>query len=167
VAGSGDKETGAGRSTHKFAENLMGVRASLSEVTPAAFAQVRRGGEPKLPDGEWHSIDKAWFDFHSLFGKMGPPLSLVITGDCLHPQSPHTLEDFCRGGHEWYLGYASPELVREAANALSAISTAQVQEWYEESSCGAYDCDFYFFDKLKSAYVSAAEHCNALQILVC
>jgi hypothetical protein len=136
-------------------------------MTPDAFAQVLRGEEQKVQHGERHSIDKAWFDFHSVFGKKGPPLSLVITGDYLHPQSSHTIEDFCRGGHEWYLGYASPELVCEAANALSAISTAQLQEWYEESGCGGYDCDFYFFEKLKAAYVSAAEHRNALQILVC
>ena len=145
----------------------MGVRGSLTEVTPDVFAQVLRGEEPNVPDGERHSIDKAWFQFHSMFGKAGPPLSLVITGDCLHLQSPHSLEDFCRGGHEWYLGYASPELVREAANALSAISTAQLRQWYEESGCGGYDCNLYFFEKLKSAYVSAAEHRNALQILVC
>jgi hypothetical protein len=144
----------------------MGVRASLCEITPDLFRRLVRGEEPKIPDRNCRLIDKAWFDLHSVFRKKGHPLSLVIAGDRLHPQSPRTLEDFCNGGHDWYLGLASPELVREAAEALSGISSVQLRKWYDEQDCGGYDLEFYLFAELKSAYASAAEHGNALMILV-
>lgn len=144
----------------------MGIRASFSQITPDIFEQMVRGEEPKIAEGEWHSIDKAWFDFHTVFRQKSHPLDLVIAGDCLHPQSQQTLEEFCKGGHDWYFGLASPTLVHEAAKALSALSTVELKQWYDEQNCGGYDCSFYFFAQLKSAYTSAADHGNALMIMV-
>lgn len=144
----------------------MGVRASFCEITPELFRRLVRGEEPEIPRNNRHSIDKAWLDFHSVFSKRGYPLSLVVTGDRLHPQSPQTFEDFCKGEYEWYLGFASPELVREAAEALSGISTSQLRKWYDEHDCGGYDLEFYLFSELQSAYAGAAEYGNALMILV-
>ncbi len=145
----------------------MGVRGSFTEITPDIFEQMVRGEEPKIPEGKWHSIDKDWFDFHSIFSKKGYPLNLVITGDHLHPQSQQTLDAFCAGGYDWYFGLASPQLVDEADKALQELSIAELKIWYDDQECGGYDCSFYFLAELKSAYASAAEHGNALMIMVC
>ena len=144
----------------------MGLRGSLTEITPNVFGQVVRGEEPGLSGGERRSIDTAWSDFHAVFGRRGPPLSLIITGDHRHPQSQHTIEDFCKGGHAWYLGFASPNLVREVAAALSDISLEQLRGWYDEVGAGGHDGGFYFFSELKSAYSGAAARGNALMIWV-
>jgi hypothetical protein len=144
----------------------MGVRGSFTEISPEIFEQLVRGEEPQIPEGRWHSVDKAWYAFYRGFHQKGPPLSLAMTGDCLHPLSPQTLDDFCKGGHEWYFGLVSPKLVREVAEALTALSTAELQKSCDECGCGAYACDSYFFTELKSAYASAAERGNALMIMI-
>ncbi len=126
-----------------------------------------RGDEPKIPERPRYSIDKAWSDFHSVFSRSGYPLSLVISGDNFHPQSPQRLEEFCKGGNEWYLGLISPKLVHDAAEALSVLSTMQLKALYHEYGCGGYDRDFHLFAQLKAAYEEASEQGCALMIMVC
>src|SRR5688572_1964137 len=99
----------------------MGVRAGLTEIPPDLFEQAVAGGEPNLPNGPRYSIDKAWYEFHAVFKVKGPPLSLAIAGDHLHPLSPHSLDEFCEGNHDYYLCFVSPQLVCEVAQALSAL----------------------------------------------
>lgn len=144
----------------------MGIRAGFTEITPDAFNQIRVGGEPALAGGQHHSIDKAWHDFHVVFGRQGPPLSLAIAGDCRHPFSPHSLEEFSTGNHDYYVAFMSPRLVREVAEALATLRPPQLQNWYEELRIGQYDCGFYFFGQLKNAYMEAAKCGNALMIVI-
>lgn len=144
----------------------MGIRAGFTEITPGAFEQIARGGEPDVSRGKRHFIDKAWDDFHTVFERLGPPLSLIIAGDCLHPQSPHSLQDFYKGGHDFYAGFMSAKLVREIADILAALPLLHLTQWYTELGVGGYDRDFYLFDELKAAYVEAAKHGNALMIFI-
>jgi len=145
----------------------MGVRAGLTEIPPDLFEQVVAGGEPKLPDEPRHSIDKAWHDFHIVFRSKGPPLSLAIAGDRLHPQSPHTLDEFCKGNHDYYVGFASPRLVREVAEALTGLTASDYKRWESELVGDQYNCGETFFPDLKAAYTEAAVRKNALMIVIC
>jgi Domain of unknown function (DUF1877) len=145
----------------------MGVRAGLTEIPPDLFEQVVAGGEPKLPDEPRHSIDKAWNDFHAVFKVRGPPLSLAIAGDRLHPLSPHNLDEFCEGNHDYYMGFMSPRLVREVADALSTLTASDYKRWESELFGNHYNCGETFFPHLKAAYVDAAGRQNALMIVIC
>jgi hypothetical protein len=145
----------------------MGLRAGLTEITPDAFDKVAAGGDPDLTGGEHYSIDKAWDDFHVIFAAKGPPLSLAISGDCRHPQSPHTLGEFCEGKHDYYLGFASPRLVKEIAKELSTVTDFQFSQWCEQGGKGQYICAATLFPDLKMAYTNAASRGNALVIVIC
>jgi hypothetical protein len=145
----------------------MGIRAGLTEITPETFEQVAAGREPDLTGSERYSIDKAWHDSHVVFGPMGPPLSFAISGDWRHPLSPHSLDEFCEGKREYYLGFVSPGLVNEIAQALSNLTDLQLAQW-----CGQYgdeqnNCAATFFPDLKAAYANAATRGNALVIVIC
>jgi hypothetical protein len=144
----------------------MGIRGGFTEISPTAFEQISRGKEPDTSRGKRHFIDKAWHDFHAVFSRLEHPLNLVIAGDCLHPQSPHSFQEFCAGGHDFFAGFMSPMLVREIAEALLALSPQQLKHWYDELGVGGYDRNFYLFNELKAAYVEAADHGNALIILI-
>jgi hypothetical protein len=144
----------------------MGLRAGLTEITPDVFDQIARGEEPDLPSGERRSIDKAWDDFHVVFKKEGPPLSLAIAGDVLHPESRHTLEDFLGGNHDYYVGFMSPGLVRDIANALTGFALSELTRRCEALDPGQYTCGLGFFGELKAAYTEAAQRGNALVIVI-
>ncbi len=140
----------------------MGMRASFTEISPQAFEEIARGGEPDVSKGNQHFIDKAWYEFDKVFQRLGPPLSLAIAGDCLHPQRPQSFGEW----HEFYAGFMSPKLVREIAKALSALTLPQLQQWYTELGIGGYDRDLRLFANLKVAYVEAADHGNSLMIFI-
>ncbi len=144
----------------------MGVRAGLTEITPEIFDQVRAGGEPNFPESPRHSIDKAWHDLHAVFRVKGPPLSLAISGDCLHPLSNHTLDEFCKGGHDYYVGFVSPDLVQQVAKHLSSVTTADYERWESEQLGEQYNVGEMFFPHLKTAYLEAAARKNALMIVI-
>ncbi len=145
----------------------MGVRAGLTEIPPALFEQVIAGGEPKLPDEPRYSIDKAWNDFHAVFKVKGPPLSLAIAGDYLHTLSAHSLDEFCKGDHEYYVGFASPQLVRKVADALATVTAVDYKQWEGDMFGDQYNCGETFFPYLKAAYKEAAARQNALMIVIC
>ncbi len=145
----------------------MGVRAGLIEISPDLFEQVVAGGEPKLPDEPRYSIDKAWHDFHLVFRDKGPPLGLAIAGDSLSPHSPHNLDEFCEGNHEYYVGFASPPLVHAVADALSGLTASDYKRWESELVGDQYNCGETFFPCLKAAYMEAAARKNALMIVIC
>lgn len=132
----------------------MGVRAGLTLISVAEFRSIAAGDEPEHAPGERFSIDKAWLPFHTTFKDEDPPLKFALTGDCLHPASPHGLDEFCEGGHEYYVGFVSPELVVDIANALA--------DWKADrfDSCGD------FFDRLKAAYQTAAARKQAMMICI-
>jgi hypothetical protein len=142
----------------------MGIRASLTEIAPELFAELVAGGEPDIDDAR-HSIDKAWSDFHAVFSANGPPLSLAIVGDCLHPQSPHSFEDFCQGGHDYYVGLASPQLVKEIAAVLAEVTKAEYEHLEFALLGNRYNGGN--FDDLKAAYSQSAAHKSALMIVIC
>ena len=144
----------------------MGIRAGLTEITPDVFEQVRTGGEPDLSEGPRHSIDKAWQDFHSVFRAKGQPLSLAISGDYLHPSSSHTLDEFCKGDHDYYVGFASPTLVQHVADSLAAVTATEYKHWESELFGDHYNGGETLFPHLKAAYVDAATRNNALMIVI-
>jgi len=144
----------------------MGLRAGLTEITSDVFDQVAEGREPDLASGKRHSIDKSWYDFHKVFERKAPPLNLTIAGDRLHPLSPHTIEEFCQGNHEYYIGFMSPDLVRAIADALLGLTLSELKQWYEELGVAQYECALSFFDELKAAYVESAKRGNALMIVI-
>jgi hypothetical protein len=144
----------------------MGVRAGLTEIPRDLYAEVAVGGEPDIAGGTRHSIDKAWYDFHVVFRSKGPPLSLAMSGDYRHPLSPHSLDEFCKGNYEYYVGFASPALVEEVANALANVTASNYKEW--ETACNCDQCPLIetFFAALKTAYLGAATRKNALMIVI-
>jgi hypothetical protein len=144
----------------------MGVRASFTEISPDAFKQILIGGEPDVSQGARHFIDKAWDDFHVVFSRCNPPLNLVIAGDSLHPESPHSYQDFCDGDHEFFAGFMSPKLVAEIATALTDLPLYDLSQWYSELGVGGYDTGFSLFNELKAAYLDAAKVGNALMIMI-
>ena len=145
----------------------MGVRAHLTEIAPYLFEQVVAGGEPHLPDAPSHSIDKAWYEFHLVLRTKGLPLCLAVAGDFLHPQSPHTLDEFCKGDHEYYVGFASPKLVQEVGDALANLTVSDYKRWEAELVGPDYNCGEMFFPNLKAAYTEAAAQGHALMIVIC
>lgn len=144
----------------------MGVRASLTEISPDAFKQIASGGEPELRDGKRTSLDKAWYDYYAMTGYGAAPLKKAITGDCLHPQSTQTLEQFYAGAHDYYAGFASPRFVLELANALSGLTYPDLKQTFAENDRELRDYDWNAFQALQSAYVEAATAGNGLMILI-
>lgn len=150
----------------KIKGSKMGIRAGLTEITPELFEQIRAGGESNLPESFRHSIDKAWHDLHLVLRAQGPPLNLAISGDFLHPLSPHTLDEFCEGNHEYYVGFASPSLVQEIAKYLTTVTAADYKRWESELFGDPYNVGETFFPDLKAAYLDAAARNNALEIVI-
>jgi hypothetical protein len=139
----------------------------LTEISPQAFGELTAGGSPEVSGGEYHSLDKAWVDIHESLRKAGPPLDKALIGDRLHPDCPQTFEEFFRGGHDYYVGIASPELVREVADALGGCNPLQGTR--QEGSAGFdYNIDYvgYYFRELRDVYRSAAARRNALMIVI-
>jgi hypothetical protein len=144
----------------------MGVRAGLTEIPSEILEQVRAGGEPDFPESPRHSIDKAWHDLHAVFRAKGLPLSLAVSGDYLHPLSNHTLDEFCKGGHEYYVGFASPDLVQQVAEHLASVSAADYKRWEVELFGDQYNVGEKYFPHLKTAYLEAAARKNSLMIVI-
>jgi hypothetical protein len=144
----------------------MGVRASFTEISADAFRQILCGGEPDISHGARHFIDKAWDDFHVVFSQCNQPLNLIIAGDSLHPESPHSYQEFCDGGHDFFAGFMSPKLVAEIAAALTELPLHDLRQQYKELGVGGYDTDFYLFNELRAAYLDAAKVGNALMIMI-
>lgn len=145
----------------------MGVSAGLTEISPHDFEELTAGGSPDTSGAEYHSLDRAWGDINEALRQAGPPLDKAITGDRLHPDCPHTFEDFFSGSHDYYVGFASPELVREVADALagcnpphSARQEGSVEFDYIADYVGEY------FKVLRDVYNGAAERGNALMIII-
>jgi hypothetical protein len=133
----------------------MGIRASLTEITPDIYEQVCAGLEPKFPESpHYYFIDKAWHDFHAVLRDKGMPLSLAIAGDCLHPQSSHALDEFCEGNHDYYLGFVSPNLVQLISQSITAVTPSDYAGWEGE------------FAQLQAAYLDAAARKNALVVVI-
>src|SRR5262249_36740194 len=125
-----------------------------------------KGGEPKLPDEPRYFVDKSWHDFHKVFQQKKPPLNQAMTGDSFHPLSPHSLDDFCAGSHDYYIAFASPKLVRQVAEALEAVTVSNYRRWLRtlfEDGCH-YGAER--FVDLKAAYQQAASRKNALMIVI-
>jgi hypothetical protein len=142
----------------------MGIRAAFSEISSEVFEQVRAGLEPDMHEIEWHSVDKAWYDIFNVLKEKGPPLDLAIVGDCLHPLSPHSLADFCNGGHEYYFGFVSPRTVQAVSEALSGLKLTDVKTWYNDCGIAFGNYDQTMFQEMKAAYCNAAKRGNALRI---
>ena len=144
----------------------MGVRGHLTEIAPELLNHVLAGKEPELPNAPCYRIDKAWHNFHIVFRTKGPPLSQAIAGDCLHPQISHTFDDFLEGGYDYFVGFASTNLVQQVAEALSSLTAVEFERWQREAVDGQYPCREEL-ENLKTAYREAAANKNSLVILIC
>lgn len=145
----------------------MGVRAGLTEIPSEIFEQISAGAEPAIPKEPHYSIDKAWNDFHQVFRNLGPPLDHAISGDRRHPQCLHTMDNFCGGDHEYFVGFASPELVQEVSNALASLTPADYKRIEVQFYGDGYNCGETFFSALKAAYENASAAENAVMIVIC
>jgi hypothetical protein len=95
-----------------------------------------------------------------------PPLSLAITGDCIHPQGGHSLDEFIRGDHDYYIALMSPRLVQEIAAALTNVTAKEFKQWESESVGNRHSAVELFFSQLKAAYREAAAEKNGLMIVI-
>jgi len=86
----------------------MGVPRRSDEIPPDLFEQVVAGGEPKRPMSRGTRLTKAWHDFTSFFGQRGHRSVLRLLATSFTPQSSQTLDEFCEGDHEYYVGFSSP-----------------------------------------------------------
>jgi len=148
----------------------MSVKATLFEIPPYIYDQVASGisaADLIANANTDYWIDAGWYDYHEIFQLSGPPLSMAMSGDSLHPESPHSFEEYCAGGHNHYLGFASPLLVRQIADALLEIPTSLYEGWTRERWPTSKErCSVTFFPDLKRAYSEAASHGNAIEIAI-
>jgi hypothetical protein len=144
----------------------MGRIGALSEVPRDVFEQFVAGGEPQLSEMPSYELDKSWYEFHIVFRKKGPPLSRAVSGDCLHPQNPYSLDEFIVSDFDFYDAFASPSLVREIADVLAGIDSSDYERLANEVLAGRYPPNVIFFGSLKSAYTEVAARNNALMISV-
>jgi hypothetical protein len=147
-------------------EEVMGQLAVFTEIAPDAFEEVIAGTDPDPTGCRQHSIDKAWDSLHVVLRLMGPPLSLAITGDCIHPQGSHSLDQFIQGKHDYYIALMSPGLVQEVAKAFTNVTAAEFKYWESKLGGERHSAAELFFPQLKAAYQEAAAAQNALMIVI-
>ncbi|MDB5345547.1 MAG: hypothetical protein JWP89_3924 [Schlesneria sp.] len=145
----------------------MGRIGGLHEIPRDAFEQVIAGSELELHRMPSYALDKSWYEFHIVFRKQGPPLSLAVSGDYPDPQYPYSLDEFVTGDFEFYCAYASPSLVHKIADVLAGIDSSDYERLANEVLAGRYPPDVIFFGSLKSAYTEVATRNNALMISIC
>lgn len=58
----------------------MGVRATITEISPQAFMEFVGDGNPDISKFKSWFLDKAWSEIHDMFQREGYPLSLAIVG---------------------------------------------------------------------------------------
>jgi hypothetical protein len=151
---------------HRYRIVGMGIVAGLHEITPIIFEHLCAGLEPEFPTNSHHFIDRAWYEFHTVFRSFGPPLSLAITGDCLHPKSAHTFDEFSEGNHDYYAGFVSPGLVQQIAESLVSVTPADYKRWESEVFGDQYRGTETSFIDFRAAYIEAAARKNALMIVI-
>ena len=144
----------------------MGQLATFAEITPDLFEQIVAGEDPNLTECRNHSLDKAWDSLHSVLQSKGPPLSLAITGDTVHPDGGHSLDEFIQGDHDYYIALMSARLVREVAEALTNVTAEQFKRWESELGGEGDSAVELFLPQLKAAYQEAAAAKNALMIVI-
>lgn len=144
----------------------MGQLATFAELGPDLFAQIVAGADYDLAGCRVYRIDKAWYSLHAVLRSKGPLLSLAISGDCVHPQGRHSLDEFIRGDHEYYLGLMSPRLVQEITEALTKVTATKFKQWETELGVDRHFSVAPLFPQLKAVYREAAAEKNALMIVI-
>jgi hypothetical protein len=147
-------------------ENVMGQLAVFTEIAPDIFERAIAGTDPDPTGSRQHSIDKAWDSLHVVLRSKGPPLSLAISGDCIHPQGRHSLDQFIQGHHDYYIALMSPGLVQEVAKAFTNVTAAEFKQWQSRLGGERHSAAELFFPQLKAAYREAAAAQNALMIVI-
>ena len=144
----------------------MGQLATFAAIGPDLFERITAGTDPDLTGCRVHSIDKAWDSLHSVLRSKGPPLSLAITGDCIHPQGGHSLDEFIQGDNDYYIALMSPRLVQEITAALTNVTAKEFKQWESESGDNRHSAVELFFPQLKAAYREAAAEKSGLMIVI-
>jgi hypothetical protein len=147
----------------------MGIRAGLTEVSTEAFTKVKDGGEftkEDLLDRVSISIDKSWYGINEAFTLLEPPLKYIICGDFSHPLSAPDIVTFINGNDDFYVGLMSPELVQEIATNLDFITDEKIGKLFKQCELEFDDYFQHHFNKLKRAYLDAAQKGNSLYICI-
>jgi hypothetical protein len=171
---SGGAEPGAtAGDMGRLAGGGMSRLAVLVEMAPDLFERVAAGADADadLNRAANHSLEQLWDSLHVVLRSKGPPLSLAISGDCRHPLCPHNLDEYREGGHDYYLGLASPRLVGKVAEALANVTASDYKQWQTEAIRARrldpqYDGGVIFFPYLKAAYSEAAARKNGLMVVI-
>jgi hypothetical protein len=105
--------------------------------------------------------------------RAGYPLSQAIVGNALHPDANHSYDEFIKGNHDYYVGFATVELVKQIARVLESIEVpnslphnAEISQWNESDKRQYIDDVGSYFRSLQSAYRDASLHGNALMVVI-
>ena len=150
----------------------MGVRATITEITPQAFDEMMADGNPDISGSKSYSLDKAWSEIHKMLQPAGYPLCQDIVGDALFPSSQHSYDDFNNGAHDYYAGLVTIELVKRIANVLEGIqmpdlpASSEISQWNESDKHKYIEYLGSCFRSLQDAYREASRHGNALMVVI-
>lgn len=167
----------------------MGLIACMKVVPAEAFNRHKKDltkldGAAKEPS---FNLDKAWLEFHTALREGPKPLCLMISGDSpaygklegglvraagAVPLTDEELEDesLDEEQDDFYLGYASPGLVKKVVEALPKLSEEKLFAAIKAAGwpCRKGDQKYYRFAlvEMRKAYRAAAKNGDALEILI-
>ena len=160
----------------------MGLVATIKIVPASVFRRNRSALEElKVPPGaSSFSLDKAWLQFHTTLRAMPKPLCLVISGDhaacgrleggLVRAQGEEPSDDEDELADDFYLGYASPALVKKVDQALGKLTDEKMLAAIRAAgwSLGTGGKKYYgtAFRELKKAYRAAAKKNDALEVII-
>ncbi len=156
----------------------MGIRCSLSVLPAEEFARQRADPEYAFRGETPHfSIEKTWFNFHTVFWEQPEPLKYAIQGDIAERPILRNLmleeDQSDEDGDGVHFGYVSPEMVQKIAAALNALPNWKWMDWLRKANPWWVrhkenrDHFYWAFEELQKAYNTAAAQGAALTVIIC